>query len=453
MWSKSEGRSRRSAGAEFRVVVWLVRHPGMVAAPGSVVAALSEFGPTPVGIAAGAGAAGLGAWYRGHPDTFDTLAAPVLRAWRRRWAGAYVGRRWADLMASCDLTRVHPRTGRILVPRVVRVRSWSPSIDTVRVKLVPGQSVRAVIAQTEELADTLKAERVAVERGRPGEVVLIVQRDEPFAHVIPSPDLPDEVADVDLKALYLGEDEFGRDFHEPLYGTHFFRAGATGSGKNSIVAQRLRAVAPLIRAGLVRPWVVDPKMMEWAWLKPVLDGRYADNPRDGHELIESFVSNMERKQKRMQRAKLRKAPVSPEYPVDWLILDELGFLMAYRPDYAHGITEMTSVIASLGRTTHDVVEGLVQEPAKDVVPVRELLPHRLCLRVTSDSHPDMVLGDGMRAKGALADQIDPGEQTAGIGYAIAPRSRYPRRIRVAYTDDAQTAELVEFVKPPLKAVS
>lgn len=450
---RSQGRSRRSPGAEFRAVLWIVRHPGMAGAPVTVTAAVNEFGPTPVGVAAGAVGLGLGAWYRGHPDTFDTVAAPVLRAWRRRWAGAYVGRRWSDLMASCELTRIHPRTGRLLVPRVLRVRSWSPFVDTVRVRLVPGQSVRAVADRIEELADTLKAERVAVERGRPGEVVLIVQRDEPFTHAIPSPELPEEVADVDLKTLYLGEDEFGRDFTEPLYGTHFFRAGATGSGKNSVVAQRLRAVAPLIRDGLVRPWVIDPKMLEWSWLAPVLDGRYAANPADGHELIEAFVANMERKQKRMQRAGIRSAPVCPEYPVDWLILDEVGFLMAYRPDYAHGITEMTSVIASLGRSTHDVVEALVQEPAKDVVPIRELLPHRLCLRVTAESHPDMVLGDGMRARGALADQIDPGEHTAGIGYAIAPRSRYPRRIRVAYTDDAQTRELVEFVRPPLRAAS
>jgi S-DNA-T family DNA segregation ATPase FtsK/SpoIIIE len=450
---KSTGKSYRSQGSEFRAAVWAARHPGSLLAPAALGTSLYELGPTTTGIAVGGAAAALGAWYRAHPDTFDTYAAPVLRAWERRWLGKYCGRRWTDLMASCELTRTHPRTGRLLVPRVLQVQSWSPSIDTVRVKLVPGQACRAFINHTEELADTLKAERVAIERTNPGEVVMIVQREEPFKHVIPSPDLPEDVADVDPMALYLGEDEFAREFTEPLYGTQFFRAGATGSGKNSIVAQRLRAVAPLIRAGLVRPWVVDPKMLEWAWLKPILDGRYADNPRDGHDLIEAFVGNMERKQKRMQREKIRKAPLCEQYPVDWLILDEVGFLMAYRPDYAHAITEMTSVIASLGRSTHDVVEALVQEPTKDVVPVRELLPHRLCLRVTSDSHPDMVLGDGMRAKGALADQIDPDESTAGIGYAIAPRSRYPRRIRVAYTDDRQADELVSFVKPTLKAVS
>lgn len=455
MSKRSGGKSARSQGVEFAAAVWAVRHPGSVAVPSALVASLSQFGPTTTGVMLGGAAAGLGAWYRAHPDTFDTYAAPVLRAWRRRWAGAYTGRRWSDLMGSCGLTRTHPRTGQVLVPRVVRVRSWSSSVDTVRVRLVHGMSFKAFVDAVDDLADTLKAERVAVERLAPGEVVLIVQRDEPFAHTIPSPELAEDVADVDPMSLYMGEDEFGREYREPLYGTHFLRAGETGSGKNSLPAQRLRAAAPLIRAGLVRPWVIDPKMLEWGWLKPVLAGRYADNPGDGLELLNDFVVNMERKQKRMQRAKLRKAPVSEEFPIDWLIFDEIGYAMAYKSDNAYAICGQAAIIASTGRTTHDVIEALVQEPTKDTVPVRELLPHRVCLRVSSSSHPDMVLGDGMRARGATADELPQGEEFAGIGFARAPKTRQPRRVRVAYTDDAQCDELLSYLREPttLRAVS
>ncbi|WP_199439418.1 cell division protein FtsK [Umezawaea beigongshangensis] len=454
MFSHAHGKSRRSPGAEFRAVAWLVRHPGSVAAPAAVAASITELGLTGTGSVLGGAALGVGAWYRAHPDTFDTVAAPVLRAWRRRWAGAYTGRRWADLMAACELTRVHHRTGRTLVPRVVRVRSWSPSIDTVRVKLVPGQSPRAFIAEAEEIASTLKAERVAVERGKPGEVVLIVQRDEPFTYLVPAPELPADVADVDLTSLYMGEDEFGREFREPLIGSHYLRAGATGSGKNSLPAIKLREVAPLIRAGLVRPWVCDPKMLEWIALKPMLDGRYAATPEDCAELVDAYVANMERKQKRMQRAGLRSVPVSEDYPLDWLICDEIGSLLAYRSDYANHLTGQLSLITSLGRSTHDVVEALVQEPSKDVVPIRDLIPRRLCLRVTSERHPDMVLGDGAREKGAIADEIPDSEDTAGIGFSVSPRTRAPRRIRAAFTPDGGLTELVEFVTGRgLRAVS
>jgi S-DNA-T family DNA segregation ATPase FtsK/SpoIIIE len=447
MFSKSQGKSRRSAGAEFRAVVWMVRHPGSVAAPTALLSSLSYLGPTLTGTVLGAAGTGVAGWYRGHPDTFDTLAAPVLRAWHRRWIGAYRGRRWSDLMAVCELTKTHPRTLRTMVPRVIRVRSWSASVDTVRIKMIPGQAPRAWTNQLEEIASTLGAERVALEASKPGEIVLIVQRDEPFSYVIPSPDMPETVDEVDLSALYMGEDELGRTWTEPLLGGHNMAAGATGAGKNSIVLAKMRAAMPMIREGLVRPWVADPKLLEFIALEPMLGGRYASEPGDCADLVRSFVENMERKQRRMQRNKLRSAPVSQEYPLDWLILDEVGSLLAYRPEHAHQLVADCSLITSLGRSTHDVLECLIQEPSKDVLPIRDLIPRRVCLRVTSDRHPDMVLGDGMREKGAIADQL-PEEGTSGIGWAIAPKVRLPKRVRSAYTSDEDMTHLVNAVKAP-----
>ncbi|MFD7652928.1 FtsK/SpoIIIE domain-containing protein [Actinosynnema sp. NPDC059797] len=442
----SSGGSRRSVGWEFRTARWLVRHPGAVVGPGGLGASMVEVGPEVTGGVLGGLAVGTAAWYRAHPDTFDVWAAPVLRAWRRRWTGAYAGRRWVNLMGSCGLTTLHHRTGEVLVPRVLRVRSWSPSIDVVRVRLVPGQALRAFAKVLPELAATLKAERVAVEQAQPGEVALIVQWREPFTSVIPAPAMPESSGAVDLRSLCLGETELGREWREPLIGTHHLTAGATGSGKNSVVMAKLRAVAPMIRDGLVRPWVCDPKLFEFVALKPILEGRYADNPEDCAELIARFVTNMERKQKRLQRLGKRSVPVSREHPVDWLILDEVGFLMAYQSDYAHEITNACAVISSMGRATNDVLDVYVQEPSKDVLPIRDLIPHRVCLRVTSERHPDMVLGEGARERGAIADEIGAEESTAGIGYRVDPRSRTPRRVRAAYTSDRDITELVEFVK-------
>ncbi|WP_433265944.1 FtsK/SpoIIIE domain-containing protein [Actinosynnema sp. CS-041913] len=440
------GASRRSVGWEFRTVRWLVRHPGAMVGPGAVGASLHELGAVATGGVVGGLTMGAAAWYRGHPDSFDVWAAPVLRAWRRRWAGAYTGRRWVNLMGSCGLTKVHHRTGETLVPRVLRVRAWSPSIDTVRVRLVAGQALRAFSAVLPELTATLKAQRVAVEQGKPGEVVLIVQRDEPFDRVIPAPEMPESSDAVDLRSLCLGETELGGEWREPLIGTQHLTAGATGSGKNSVVMAKLRAVAPMIRDGLVRPWVCDPKLFEFVALKPILDGRYADSPEDCAELIARFVSNMERKQKRLQRKGKRSVPVSREHPVDWLILDEVGYLMAYNSEHAHEITNACAVISSMGRATNDVLDIYVQEPSKDVLPIRDLLPHRVCLRVTSERHPDMVLGEGARERGAIADEIAADESTAGIGFRVDGRSRTPRRVRAAYTSDRDVDELVAFVK-------
>ncbi|MCS7484901.1 cell division protein FtsK, partial [Umezawaea endophytica] len=69
-------------------------------------------------------------------------------------------------------------------------------------------------------------------------------------------------------------------------------------------------------------------------------------------------------------------------------------------------------------------------------------------RVTSERHPDMVLGEGAREKGAIADKIPDDGTTAGIGYRVAPRSGAPKRVRAAYTSDDGLAELVNAVKAP-----
>ena len=168
--------------------------------------------------------------------------------------------------------------------------------------------------------------------------------------------------------------------------------------------------------------------------------------RDCLELIELWVNNMERTQKRMQRAGIRSAAPSREYPLNLLIVDEIGSLVAYRPEYAREITALLARGTSMGRATNHVLDAYVQEPSKDVVEIRDLFPNRVCLRTTSPTHPDMVLGDGARERGAIADQIPAVPETAGIGYRIDERSRVPRRVRAAYTTDENIRELVEFVR-------
>jgi DNA segregation ATPase FtsK/SpoIIIE, S-DNA-T family len=91
--------------------------------------------------------------------------------------------------------------------------------------------------------------------------------------------------------------------------------------------------------------------------------------------------------------------------------------------------------------------AFVQEPSKDVVEVRDLFTTKICLGVTTAVHVDMALGDGARDKGALADEI-PGDEThAGIGFAIAPGTRLPVRLRAGLVSDRDIAELVATCAP------
>ncbi|WP_192814543.1 hypothetical protein [Saccharopolyspora spinosa] len=104
--------------------------------------------------------------WRGHPASFDRDIAPHVRACWRRWT-SYRGRRWASLLADCGLTREHRHSGETLVPRVMRVRSATPTIDTLHVRMVRGQDLAHWQDHAPVLAEALIAHRVAVIRARP----------------------------------------------------------------------------------------------------------------------------------------------------------------------------------------------------------------------------------------------------------------------------------------------
>ncbi len=138
----SNQESSRELGLEWRAAIWACRHPGISLSSAALGTGLLELGPVTMAEVAGGAALGLGAWYRGHPNSYDRMAAPRLRASWRRWT-SYAGRRWADACMAVDLAPVKRRTGITQIPRVLRVLSFSPSIDTVIIRMAPGQSVKA----------------------------------------------------------------------------------------------------------------------------------------------------------------------------------------------------------------------------------------------------------------------------------------------------------------------
>jgi S-DNA-T family DNA segregation ATPase FtsK/SpoIIIE len=93
------------------------------------------------------------------------------------------------------------------------------------------------------------------------------------------------------------------------------------------------------------------------------------------------------------------------------------------------------------------VRGYVQEPTKDTVPVRELFPRRICLRVSAKSHVAMVLGDQAYERGAWANRIT--ETEAGVGYVFGEGIREPLRIRAGWVPDDTIKRLEAFVTGPI----
>jgi DNA segregation ATPase FtsK/SpoIIIE, S-DNA-T family len=84
----------------------------------------------------------------------------------------------------------------------------------------------------------------------------------------------------------------------------------------------------------------------------------------------------------------------------------------------------------------------------DTIPVRELFPRRICLRVAAKSHVSMVLGDQAYDRGAWANRITDAE--AGVGYVFGEGIREPLRIRAGWVPDDTIKKLETFVTEPVE---
>ncbi|WP_219414865.1 cell division protein FtsK [Pseudonocardia nigra] len=439
--------STRSTGAEMRALVWLARHPLVAILPALVLTAALRWGAAVTGVLLAGLALGLLVWWRAHPPTYDRWVAPWLRTGWRRWT-AYRGRRWRGVLDDCDLTRENRRTGELLVPRIVRARSVTPSIDTLTVALVRGQDVTAWTDRAPALADALGAHRVAVTRARPGRLTVVVERRMPFGHVLDAPAIPATSAEVDLTALDVGDTERANPFCMRIRGKQVIVVGGSGAGKGSLLWGPLRAMGPMIRDGLVRPWVIDLKGGTETERGQALFHRWATTMDDAIDLLTDFRDSMKDRQAWMRAHKVRKCEITPETPYELLIIDELAMLTAYGE--RSGVREALRLLAEIltqGRATDHSVAAYVQEPSKDVVDVRELFTLRICLGVTAASHVDMALGDGARDRGALADEIPGDEAHAGIGFVIDPVTRLPIRFRAGYVTDDEIDELARLCAP------
>lgn len=440
---------------EWRAAGWACRHPLMTAAPAALGAGVVELGAPTMGGIVGGAALGLTGWYRGHPATFEPIIGMRLRSLRRRWL-TYVGRRWADVMHDCELATANRRTGQVRVPRIIRVRSATPTLDTIYVRMLRGQHAGTYTDRAEALADALLAERVAVTRLKPGVVALTVERGNPFTAVTPAADIPETAADVDLTALEFGEDEYGGVWTENLTGgRHFLGVGATGSGKSGLLWQPLRAAGPAIRAGIVRVRMIDLKGGIETQAAEKLFYRHATDVKSALDVLEEHRDDMKAAQARLRKAGLRKSAPSVETPLDWLMVDEFAMLssLAEGKDVRRA-TQLLAEILTQGRATGETVCAYLQEPDKNTNPLRELFPVRVCLRVTDDKHVNMALGDRMRERGALADQIPMDDEHTAIGFKAHRKSRTPVRVRVGLVEDKDVTELASTCAPqPLAEVT
>jgi S-DNA-T family DNA segregation ATPase FtsK/SpoIIIE len=414
----------------WRLARFLCRHPAVTATTAGLVAMWVYTGwPGLVGLIAGLTAV-VAAWRWLCPASFTRFVAVPAR---NRWRAWHYRRRWPAVMIIAKLAVSYQ--GRVLLPALGKVTS-SGYVDRVIVALVSGQSPADVADRADNLAHGFRALLCRVRTARPGMVVLELVRRDALAAIIPALPIP---AHVDLRALPVGRREDGQPWTIRLHGTQVLIAGATGAGKASLLWGLIRAMLTAITGGLVRVLAADPKLMELAYGRAIFDryGTYAAEPSAIVVMLEAEVTAMQARAARFAGTHRSHTPTTAD-PFVVIFVDEVAFLTAYHPDknLRERVKAALATLTTQGRAVGYCVVAALQDPRKEVMPIRNLFPDRIAMRLDEPEQVDMVLGDGARDRGALADQIPADEATgAGMAYIRLADDPDPVRARAAWVSD------------------
>jgi DNA segregation ATPase FtsK/SpoIIIE, S-DNA-T family len=414
----------------WRLARFLARHPlaDMIAA-GLLALWVYTGWPGLAGLASGVTVI-LACWRWRWPASFTRyVAAPA----QSRWRAWHYRRRWPAVMAIGRLAVTYQ--GRLLLPVLGKVTSTG-YVDRVAVALVSGQSAADFATRADNLAHGFGAILCRIRSARPGAVVLELVRRDALAAIIPALPIPPL---ADLRALPVGRREDGLPWVIRLHGTHMLIGGATGAGKASLLWGLIRAMLSAIVAGLVRPLAADPKLMELAYGRAIFDryGSYAADPAAIAAMLEAEVAAMQARAAQFA-GKHRAHTPTAEHPFVVIFVDEVAFLTCYQPDRKLRDRTLAALatLTTQGRAVGYCVVAALQDPRKDVLPIRNLFPDRIAMRLDEPDQVDMVLGDGARDRGALADLISTDEATgAGVAYVRLADDPDPVRVRAAWVSD------------------
>ncbi|MBL7500323.1 cell division protein FtsK [Frankia sp. CNm7] len=432
------------------LVVVIARHPVAFAVVVGSTVLYRRTGLLGPGVLAGAVVLVALAWRLVHRRSFDRVAR---WAWGRVRLVFVYRRRWRAATMHCGLAiQIPTATGQRVTfdeyfPRIRTIRR-SAAVEALRVELLPGQTPETWAAQAEALRHVYRARACRVRADRVGFVWVDFYRRDPLSKVVtPYPvDRMDDTAD--LENLPVGRREDGQPWLLRLRGSHVLVAGATGSGKGSVLWSLIRALGPAVRDGIVELWVCDPKGgMEMAAGAPMF-ARFAYDLPAIADLLDDAVERMRARADWLRGVTRLHVPSRAE-PLIVVVVDEIAALTAYVTDrdLKRRLAASLPLLLSQGRAPGVVVVAAVRDPREETLPFRNLFSIRVALRLVEAEQVDLVLGDGAHDNGARCEDIPTSQQ--GTGYVVEGGSAEPIRVRAAWPDDAEIRWTADHYRLPL----
>ena len=339
-----------------------------------------------------------------------------------------------------------------------------PVVTTYEFRPSAGIKVNQVMNLSEDLALTLSAESIRIER-LPGRASVGIEVPNPGGGEIIS--LRDVIESEKFKSspslltLGLGKDIHGEPVVDDLRSMpHLLIAGTTGSGKSVGINALLTSILFKARPDQVKLILIDPKMVELEiyehlphLLTPIIiDPRKAANAlkwavgvmEDRFQTLSDVgeVRNAEQYNAAIQDRDVVKRvraehPEDPDFklepmPLIVIVIDELADLMMTAPK------EVEEAIVRLAQKARAVGIHLVvatQRPSVDVLTglIKANLPARIAFKVSSRIDSRVIL-DGNGAERLLG---------RGDMLFLAPRTSRLKRVHGAFVSVQETARLVK----------
>ncbi|MGW5318937.1 FtsK/SpoIIIE domain-containing protein [Nocardia thailandica] len=316
------------------------------------------------------------------------------------------------------------------------------------VQMVGGQKLSDWASEEtrDALAQYLGVPKVLVTQDSPGFVQLELRTfDTLAAPVAPAPTVL-EATGVDLERVHVGVREDGRPWLLRVLWAHILLAGATGSGKGSVLWSIVLGIGPAIRAGYVDVWMADPKGgMEFArgeklWV------RFEWTSEGILSMLAEAVSLMDERASRLRRAGVRKLVPTTDEPLILIVIDEAAALSSYATrEEQEQFRQLTGLLLSKGRAVGISVIAALQDPSKETMPNRQLFPVRIGLRLDEPTQTAMIHGQGAKDRGALCHEIP--DTTPGVGYVGEDGTTAFSRVRAFWISDEQADQIVDAYAP------
>ncbi|MFD4404367.1 FtsK/SpoIIIE domain-containing protein [Nocardia sp. NPDC058499] len=317
----------------------------------------------------------------------------------------------------------------------------------VEVQMLGGQSLADWNndATRDALAHYFAVPDVRVSSPAPGFVHLELRTNDVLAAPAPVTDLL--AYGVDLEAVPVGITEDFDVWRLRVMYSHILIAGATESGKGSVLWSILNGLGPAIKAGLVDVLMGDPKGgMEFGRGEDRLFTDFQWTADGIIAMLTTAEAEMQERAARFKAARIRKYTPSVDEPLKVIIIDEYASLSAFasKTQVAEAL-RLLGVILTQGRAVGYSVIVALQDPSKETMPNRQLFSVRVGLRFAEPSQTTMVLGDEAKPAGALCHHIP--TTTPGVAYVGRDGSADFVRVRAYWVDDDDTDRIVEQYSP------